>query len=92
MDNKRLKRLKWLGLSVSVMLLSACGATSDNADGVETVAETNKNSKDYRCEKVTVTGSRMPVRKCTTQAQRDRDEREAQRLLSSGRVASEAGG
>ncbi|GIU21034.1 MULTISPECIES: hypothetical protein [unclassified Shewanella] len=86
-----LKKLKWIGLSASVVLLSACGSTAENSDGVAT-AETNKKSSDYRCEKVTVTGSRMPVRKCTTQAQRDRDEREAQRLLSSGRVVSESGG
>lgn len=90
MENKILKQLRWVGLSASIVVLSACGTTSDRVDGVESAAKAN--DKGYRCEKVTVTGSRMPVRKCTTQAQRDRDEREAQRLLSSGRVASEAGG
>lgn len=91
MDNKILKQLRRVGLFASIVLLSACGTTSDHVDGVESAAKAN-DDKGYRCEKITVTGSRMPVRKCTTQAQRDRDEREAQRLLSSGRVASEAGG
>ncbi len=91
MENKIVSQLKWMSLSLSVVILSACGTTNDSVDGAESTANTNKD-KGYRCEKITVTGSRMPVRKCTTQAQRDRDEREAQRLLSSGRVVSEAGG
>ncbi|GIU29702.1 hypothetical protein L2719_08405 [Shewanella schlegeliana] len=88
-----LKKLKWVGLSATVILLSACGSTNEAAEGgAEAQTNTSAKNNGYRCEKITVTGSRMPVRKCTTQAQRDRDEREAQRLLSSGRVVSESGG
>lgn len=88
-----LKKLKWVGISATLVLLSACGSTNEAADdGTNTQTNTSAKNNGYRCEKVTVTGSRMPVRKCTTQAQRDRDEREAQRLLSSGRVVSESGG
>ena len=84
------KKLKWVGVPVAVILLSACGSTNNDVEG-ETAAVSNARDDGYRCEKITVTGSRLPVRKCSTQAQRDRDVREAQQMLNSGKVTSGSG-
>ncbi|MBO2618428.1 hypothetical protein [Shewanella algae] len=70
---------------VMVLCLGACSSTNETQ---QAQADVERND-GYRCEKVTVTGSRMPIRRCTTQAQREQERQEAEEMLSKGRVLSQ---
>ena len=70
--------------AVMVLCLGACSSTDETQ---QAQAEVDR-SDGYRCEKVTVTGSRMPIRRCTTQAQREQERLEAEEMLRKGRVLS----
>jgi len=68
--------------AVMVLCLGACSSTDETQPAQ---AEVDRSDG---CEKVTVTGSRMPIRRCTTQAQREQERLEAEEMLRKGRVLS----
>ncbi|WP_158770692.1 hypothetical protein [Paraglaciecola sp. L1A13] len=79
-----------------IAFLSACSTShseSKNANSSETadaVGEAGKTTAsnsngDLRCKNVTVTGSRFPVRRCTTAAQRARELDDAKKVLNDAR-------
>lgn len=70
---------------VMVLCLGACSSTDESQQAQADV----ERSDGYHCEKVTVTGSRMPIRRCTTQAQREQERLEAEEMLRNGRVLSQ---
>lgn len=71
-----------------IALVSAC-STNNNADQVEAEnqesASAASNTGDLRCKNVTVTGSRFPVKRCTTAAQRARELEDAKKVLNDAR-------
>jgi hypothetical protein len=64
--------------AITVVALSACAGTKN--EKVEYTAE-QKQQAGYECEKVTITGSKMPRKMCTTAAKRLEIERKAQETL-----------
>ncbi|WP_339768949.1 hypothetical protein [uncultured Paraglaciecola sp.] len=77
-----------------IAFLSACSTShsesTNNSETTNAVAEagetTASNSNgDLRCKNVTVTGSRFPVRRCTTAAQRARELDDAKKVLNDAR-------
>ncbi|BCV68476.1 hypothetical protein TUM17387_38350 [Shewanella carassii] len=65
--------------AVMVLILGACRSSQEAQQA---------KAEGYRCEKVTVTGSRMPIRRCITLAQREQERLEAGEMLCNGRVLS----
>lgn len=70
--------------AVMVLILGACRSSQEAQQAKAGVDRT----EGYRCEKVTVTGSRMPIRRCITLAQREQERLEAGEMLCNGRVLS----
>jgi len=54
------------------LAITGCASTDD---------QIAKSGNGYRCEKVKVTGSNIPKKICTTQAQRDEIERRSKEML-----------
>ncbi len=76
--------LKSALILTTAMMLGACSSTPvSNEEGSATAARDD----GYRCDKVKNTGSRMPVRRCTTTAQREYEKREAESLMRNRTVA-----
>ncbi|WP_166424960.1 hypothetical protein [Paraglaciecola sp. 20A4] len=77
-----------------IAFLSACSTNNNESvnesgskDAVSEAGETTaaNNRGDLRCKNVTVTGSRFPVRRCTTAAQRARELDDAKKVLNDAR-------
>ncbi|MGE4261724.1 hypothetical protein [Shewanella sp.] len=66
----------------AVVILSACTSTTKATKDEQAKSAAN----GYRCETVTVTGSRMPQRRCTTEQEREQEKREAEALMRQNRV------
>ena len=62
-----------------MFVITGCASTNDKTD----IA---KEGDGYRCEKVYVTGSSVPKKRCTTRAQRKEFERRAKELLREHRA------
>lgn len=71
-----------------ITFISAC-SSNDSADKVSTEGSqsvaASDNTGDLRCKNVTVTGSRFPVKRCTTAAQRARELEDAKKVLNDAR-------
>lgn len=64
--------------AITVVALSACAGTKE--EKVEYTAE-QKQQVGYECEKVIITGSKMPKKVCTTAAKRLEIQRISQETL-----------
>ncbi len=79
-----IKQLKVVILTTGIVLLAACssGATSSKEGAMS--AQTGSKNDGYRCDKVRVTGSRLPSKRCTTRQQREDEEKSAETFMKSG--------
>lgn len=74
-------RIKNILLFSTIWLVVSCSATSDDNIEETNLDETAKNQSTFRCKPQSETGSRIKSVRCTTQAQRDRDESNATRTM-----------
>lgn len=85
---------KVMGLFVVGVLLQgvfACSSTSNEVKSEDMVAnakasevQSELKKAGYRCESVVRTGTAISSKRCTTQAQRDKEKEDAQKLVSDG--------
>ncbi len=71
-------------VAVCVAILSITGCASNTNVAKSDQAPTTKSLRDdgYRCEREVVTGSRFPIKRCTTAYQRHREAEEAKEAMS----------
>lgn len=77
--------LKVAACLISLSALSGCTTISD----AETIAAEQASERDdgYRCDTVTVTGSRFPVRRCTTAFQRQQEAEDAKKVMDRAKAS-----
>ncbi|MDP5029549.1 hypothetical protein [Paraglaciecola sp.] len=68
-----------------VVLLNAC-STSGASSNVRNKTANVERTDGYRCDKVTITGSRFPINRCTTAAQREAEKAEAKKVLNEAKT------
>lgn len=73
---------------LTALLLSACSSTEPETAAVE--SNEAARADGYRCERETVTGSRFPVKRCTTAAQREAEAAQAKETMRN--IRSNVGG
>lgn len=75
-----MNKLMMIALSVAATSLVGCASNQPTGDEQAQVAQAERTD-GYRCTKEKRTGSRLPVRSCTTQAQRDQQKRDAETFV-----------
>ncbi|WP_076413379.1 hypothetical protein [Shewanella sp. UCD-KL12] len=79
-----LKQIQVVLLTTGLVLLVGCSSGVTNSEEEVTSAKTGSQNDGYRCDKVRVTGSRLPSKRCTTRAQREAEEQLAEAFMKSG--------
>jgi hypothetical protein len=84
--------IKKMALCVAILSLAACASnTSTSMTATEQTAQDASVRDDgYRCKSETVTGSRFPIKRCTTAFQREQEAAEAKEAMN--RVTTNTGG
>ncbi|GAB5379445.1 MAG: hypothetical protein Alis3KO_28410 [Aliiglaciecola sp.] len=54
---------------------------SNSCEGMQCMSDEEKKRAGYQCKAITVTGSRLPVKQCTTASQREEARKAAKKMV-----------
>ena len=76
-----MNKIKFLLICLVTIVLNSC-ATNDASIKENSDTAKVERTDGYRCDKVTITGSRFPINRCTTAAQREAELEDAKKVMN----------
>jgi outer membrane murein-binding lipoprotein Lpp len=74
--------IKVVAVCVAVFILAGCASNTEMTQTEQGAQEFVERDDGYRCDRETITGSRFPVKRCTTAYQRKKEAAEAKEAMS----------